>query len=468
MDIRINQAFDEILAAYPKSEFEALAENLRTGLNKEQLPSSGGDFSLVLRPAFLPIESYRSIREAAFYLTSAVRKATKALIKERILANELCLNEHECRLAQVDPLYDAVFTNASWVVSLENGKPQFSDFGPDSASEMASNEEQAGPYMSWEPMARMQALYDIDFCPSGIHLFQEVLKAYETYRQKKQLTTVQKKPVILIADWLEEHGAANAERLAAYGKAQSHDLLIADPRTLDFRGNALYSSGQAVDVVWRIFQAHDMILRKNDCEDLLEAYTQHAVCMTDSFRVKYVDKRGFLSVLTDERFERIFSRYEREAIRTFIPWTRRFEEAFTRYKGKKVDLPEFVLENKDKLVLKSNDRITKNGARKGSEMSESDWCRSLEAALKDEGQCWIVQEYVGSENELFPVLHNGDLGFESYEVQVVAYVVGDMADDIGVRLSKRSGGTEKEGIKHLPAFIVSRKQAGSKKQLSSN
>lgn len=468
MDIRINQAFDEILAAYPKSEFEALTENLKTNLSKEKSLSDGGDFPLGLRPALLPKALYLTIREASFYLTNAVRKAAKALIKEGLLANELFLTDPERRLVDVDPLYSGVFTTASWSVLVEKGKPVFTEFTPDVASEIALNDALARVYMDWRPMAKMLALYDVDYYPAAMRLFQEVLNLYEGYKQNKLITATEKKPVILIADWLEDRGATDAERLAAYGKAQGYDVPIADPRALGVCGNGLYSGGQPIDAVWRIFPARDMLLRKNDCEDLLEAYNEHKVCMAESVRAIYGEKRAILSVLADERFERIFSKYEREAIQTFIPWTRRFEETFSRYKGKKVDLPEFVLENKDKLILKSNDRYKENGTYKGERMTDSEWSRTLETALKDECTCWIVQERVKSVSELFPVLHNGDLGFEGYEIQILPYVIGDMADSFAVRLTKASNGNKDEKINHLPAVIVSGKQVALQKQLSSN
>ncbi|NTV46911.1 MAG: hypothetical protein HGB11_10420 [Chlorobiales bacterium] len=97
MDIRINQTFDEILAAYSKSEFEGMAEMLTANLNQGKSLSIGSDFSLPLRPIFLTIDQYRAIREASFYLGSAVRKIAKALIKEGVA----CLTDFGWRACQL-------------------------------------------------------------------------------------------------------------------------------------------------------------------------------------------------------------------------------------------------------------------------------------------------------------------------------------------------------------------------------
>lgn len=462
MDIRINQTFDEILAAYSKPEFEGMAEMLTANLNQGKSFPVGSDFSLPLRPIFLTIDQYRAIHEASFYLGSAVRKIAKALIREGLLANEVSLNDSERTLVEIDPLYDSIFTTAAWSVLLKDGKPKFTGFFPDQSYRIALNDMLAAAYMGWQPMARMQTQYDMDNVQSGMRLFQEVLGAYEGYKQKKHILTVEKKPVILIADWLEEHGASCAERLVAYGKAQGYDVLIADPRSLDFRGNALFASGLAVDAVWRVFPSHDMMTRKNECEALLEAYKERKVCMVDSPRSVYLEKPSLLSVLTDEKFERVFSRYEREAIQTFIPWTKRFEESFARYNGKKVDLPEFVHENKDVLILMSNDRYRKDESYVGGNLSESEWARKLEDALKDEGGCWIVQENAGSMNDLFPVLRNGNMSFESYRIEILPHMVGTDVGAFSARLSKSGGLDKKENEVPLPVFISSKKQVASK------
>ena len=62
-----------------------------------------------------------------------------------------------------------------------------------------------------------------------------------------------------------------------------------------------------------------------------------------------------LALLTDEAVTDRFPVAERKAIRDTIPWTRVVAQGKTTWQGQTVDLVEFILKNRTKLVLRPNE-----------------------------------------------------------------------------------------------------------------
>src|SRR5947208_1938784 len=91
----------------------------------------------------------------------------------------------------------------------------------------------------------------------------------------------------------------------------------------------------------------------------------------------------------------------RRAIRKHIPWTRKVREGHTTYDGKTVDLAEFVIKERERLVLKPNDEYGGKGVILGWTVEQHEWEQTLLTALTSS---YVVQEKVPVPKEPFPVL----------------------------------------------------------------
>src|SRR5207244_12091638 len=76
-------------------------------------------------------------------------------------------------------------------------------------------------------------------------------------------------------------------------------------------------------------------------------------------------------------------------------------ERHTRYGGKVVDLADFVIGNRQRLVLKPNDEYGGKGVVLGWTIDQHEWEQSFLAAL---GSSYVVQERVSVPRYPFPVL----------------------------------------------------------------
>ena len=85
------------------------------------------------------------------------------------------------------------------------------------------------------------------------------------------------------------------------------------------------------------------------------------------------------------------------------------------YRDQKVDLPEFILQNRDRLVLRPNDASTEFHSFRGSETDEAGWERALKQALRTP---YVVQEDVEPFTSQFPVYQYGSVQYRDMRVDV--------------------------------------------------
>ena len=159
----------------------------------------------------------------------------------------------------------------------------------------------------------------------------------------------------------------------------------------------------------------EFLLRFDLTHPLLRAYQDRAVCMVNSFRSEMAQKKAIFELLTDESITGSFPASERRAIKEFIPWTRVVRETKTKYRNKTVDLPDFILHHRQKLVLRPNDEGADQHSFRGSEVDDAGWEKALRTAMRSP---YVVQEVVEPVLDTFPVLQYGHLEMQKMRVDV--------------------------------------------------
>jgi uncharacterized circularly permuted ATP-grasp superfamily protein len=110
-----------------------------------------------------------------------------------------------------------------------------------------------------------------------------------------------------------------------------------------------------------------------------------------------------------------FPAAERKAIQQYVPWTRVVAPGNTRYGGKTVDLLEFILANREKLVLKPNDDSGEEHAVDGARTDSAGWERALRQAARTP---FVVQERLELSRAVFPIYRDGSVEMRELQVDV--------------------------------------------------
>jgi len=101
----------------------------------------------------------------------------------------------------------------------------------------------------------------------------------------------------------------------------------------------------------------------------------------------------------------IFNDEEKRIIEKYVPWSRKIINGSTNYGTETVKLENFILTNKDKLVLKPSSGYGGSGVYIGQRIPETQWEELIKTAFHQKN--WLIQEFVDSSPGLYQAGENG-------------------------------------------------------------
>jgi hypothetical protein len=177
--------------------------------------------------------------------------------------------------------------------------------------------------------------------------------------------------------------------------------------------------------------------------EVLNHFVKGNILMFNGPITRLLSNKLNLALLSENEDSDIFSDIEQETIRKYIPWTRKIAPGITIYKGQKIKLEDFIISNKDKLVIKPSEGYGGIGVCLGKYSTGNQWQECIKKAMKQKN--WLVQEYI----ESLPYLYQyGENGCAPYNVIWGGFVFG----------SKYVGGWVRMLPKKDPRGIINRKQ----------
>jgi carboxypeptidase Taq len=339
----------------------------------------------------------------------------------------------------VNPLYgrlDAVcdFTSARWQDSLRFMEPNLSGVG--------------GIHLG--PLAETLVIRDVvptlqDYDPSLVieaprdqrELFLQVLldHARAVGRRGSSLCLVEPK-------YVAEGPDEQSHLVEYFRERRGIELTHADPRELTLRDGEVYYENVRVDVAYRDYEIRDLLALEKEHGQRLDAiralFLQNRMVSAIGGDL---DHKSCWEVLTnDELAARYFSVAERQLFRRHVLWTRVVSERRTDTPDGPMDLPEYIRDYREELVLKPNRGYGGAGVVLGAAASQGDWealvTRAL-AAQHDAEEQWVVQAATALPVHLFPVLDEQGRSHEEPFYAVMGFAPTDHGIGIIARVSQK-------------------------------
>lgn len=403
--------YHKILESEPYKDL-SWAEELQSRMKASHLVAGNKPVSPVLRPHFITRRQYENLVKAAESLFCAINRVEQMALGSSQLMNRIQLLPAEKMLAGVDPGYPYLSVTSLLDTHLQNGTVRFVDYNPETPAGVAFGEALENLFYDSPPVKEFRKRYKLTKLGGTKYLLAALLKAYKEFGKQK------KKPTIAIVEFrqpFQTSESAEYQLIAEFFRREGYETAVVSPEQLTYRDGVLRAENFAIDLVYRRVKVHEFLVRFDLSHPLMRAYRDHAVCVVNSFRSEVAHKKAIFDLLTDETITSGFPALERKAIREFIPWTRVVATTQTSYQDKMVDLPEFILKNRDKLVLKPNDESTDNHAVCGPDTDEAGWEKALKQAMRSP---YVVQELIEPTRAQFPVLQYGTLQMRDMRVDV--------------------------------------------------
>ena len=407
----------------PVAAFHALLENERLAADSVQALSEGqrerrlmfGERPLcvAMRPQLLTSRRYEQAVAAAEGVASALAALEKAVLQDADLRRELGLESEEERLAMADPGFK--FSSPS--VRLDSffaDEVRFVEYDAESPAGMAYSDNLTDVFKQLPVMKAFRKRFRGKFLPTRRRQLGAMLHAF---RQWGRSAT----PVIAIVDWEGLPTAPEFEMFKTFFEDAGIKTVICDPRTLEFTRGKLYAGGKAVNLVYRRVLTSELLARGDDTLALREAYVAGAACVVNSFRAKLLHKKMSLALLSDDRYQRLYTPAQRAAIRRHVPWTRRVRP----------ELVAQIARRRKTMVLKPNDEYGGKGVVLGWTVDQAEWEAAIEVAITES---YVVQEAVEIPRVPFPVALDG-IRYLDLAVDLDPYLFNGRAGGFMTRVS---------------------------------
>jgi len=407
----------------------------------------------VLRPRFLAPQHYRFLRSRCAILLRAFDRAYQAALEDAVLRRQFGLVDWEEALIEREPGFpDASPTSRIDAFYLpEHDVMHLTEYNAETPAGAAFGDALTEAFFVLPVMRPFLRRFDLCPLPSRHGVLHALLGAYAAWGGDQHKT-----PRIAILDWREVPTYNEFVLWVDFFRARGLEARIVDPRNTEFhagRGGRLVADGEPIDLIYKRVLISELVERGGPNHPVIRAVQSGAVCMVNPFRCKLLHKKASLAVLSDERNMGLFSEDERQAIDAHIPWTRVVAERKTRHEDRTVDLVPFIIDQRERLVLKPNDAYGGAGIVLGWEVDGARWEQAVRVALAEP---FVVQERVPIPSEPFPSVVDGRVVFADRILDTAPFAYqGTYVDGCMSRLSTAAlVNVTAGGGSQVPTFLV--------------
>ena len=387
------------------------AKEIQEKMVAANLKEGGRPICPFLRPHFLSPRQYAALAKAAESLCSSIDRIKQMALASPALLAQLQLLPAEKMLATIDPGYPFLAVTSLLDTHLNGAGLHFVGYNTDTTPGVTYGSALADLFYDCPPVKLFRRQYNLTKLGGAKHLVSSLLTAYKQFGGKQ-------KPRIGVMEFRQAFQATeSSDYLLLSELFRNHGLEaeVVSPDQLEYKGGVLRQGKFVIDLVLRRVKVHDFLLRFDLTHPLVRAYRDRAVCVINSFRSELAHKRAIFALLSDESLTAGFPAAEKKAIQQYVPWTRVVAPVNTKHGDKTVDLQDFILRNRQSLVLKPNDDSGEEHTVQGWNTDDAGWERALKLAARTPH---VVQERVEPVKAVFPLLRYGSLEMRELQVDV--------------------------------------------------
>jgi len=358
----------------------------------------GAAMPTLLKPNFISQRQTTLLKDCVERMGRALTKFIALYLSEDRVREIMGFSEKEHELFSIEPGYGNPLVVSRLDAFLNGYSIKFLEFNCDSPAGIAYSDIQERGFRELFRMYPFLKKYSIEYMDRQQILLSSLLDCYAEFRiSHKQLP---EKPVVAIVDWANVSTYSEFELHQKYFREKGIETIITTPQEFSIRNGKALAGGQEVHLVYKRVITRELVKHWEEVGNFMEAIRDGLVCCCNSFRSVVVGNKKVLSVITDQRFNDIFTETEKQLIKDTIPWTRILSDSKVKFRGKEVELSSFVPENKDLLVLKPSNKYGGKDVYIGQETSQSTWEDIMNEHMAD--SMWVVQEFVDIPTGLFP------------------------------------------------------------------
>ncbi len=368
----------------------------------------------LLKPQFLTVEQVNRLEHVVKAISSALGKLIDLYLVDEDLRNMMQFSDTENEFFALDPGYTVPLVISRLDAFMSGYDIKFLEFNCDSPAGSSYADVIESAFKALLEKMTVLKSWQIDYVNRQEHLLNALLQCYAEFRI--QHTQLPEKPAIAIVDWEDVMTASEFGLLQNFISERGYKAIVTSPQQFEIKGNQMVAAGEVVHLIYRRVITRELIEKRGEAEAFIAGIKDHLACVVNPFRSFIVGNKKILAALTDERFQHIFSQTERDVIASTIPWTKVLSDNKVMYRGFRVDLKPFIIDNQEKLVLKAAVSYGGKDVFLGRETVPQKWASVVDQHIGSEA--WVVQEYTPIPQEMFPVIESGHVNFKLKKVNL--------------------------------------------------
>ncbi len=408
MDYMVRLANDPTWAA-------AEQENILRFTGEHGATYNGKPIPCPVKPHFIAPDQRRIMENAVENIMSALNKFVDFWLQSDELQRIWGVTEEELALYKIDPGYSGAIQVARLDGFLQDFELKFLEFNCDSPGGTGYADVIHRAFLDMFDRNGLGDGFHISNRQRLLQLANTLTNCYHEWRLNKQDPTRPAKPFIVVSDWRDVGTIPDIDITIQNLTEQGLDATFADPRDLELRDDGVYLGERRVDVLYKRVIVTELVADPAT-EALREAYKRGQLCMVNSPRSVIVGNKKIMAAMHHPDAQKVFNNSELEAVRAHMPWTWILREDKAMFQGFKVNLRDFVLDNKDLLVLKAAQSYGGKDVLLGFEANPDEWRELVDKHIED--QTWVVQQLVTIPKELFPRIQNGEVTMKLLNVNI--------------------------------------------------
>lgn len=444
---------NERVLAQPEASRKAL-EWIHVQQVAREVMFGGKSVPTLLRPNFISPAQERMLRGVTGVVMDCLEKVIKTYFESDVLHDVLRLSELEREMVSIEPGIERCIVKSRLDAFMDGDSLKFLEFNCDSPAAVAYGHMQNEIFYQTFLVEALTDKYELTWYNRSRMMFDALMQAYREFGGDAQRT--EENPHIAITDWRDVKTIHEFRILKGDFEDYGCPVTIIDPRDFELKGGRLLAAGRPVDIVYRRVIIREVLEKESEVGAFLEACRRRLVCVANSFRSKVVSNKSTLAVLTDHRFDKLFTDEQNEIKYRHIPWTRNFLPGKATYKDKDVDIIELARGEKDDFILKPCDGYGGQGVCVGRSVSAGEWEEMLN---KVSGGGYVIQEYVDIPEEDFPIVED-EVRIEKRKVNLNPFAIGGHYGGCISRVSASPIINVSAGGGMVPTFCIWPKEEG--------
>lgn len=393
----------------------------------------GAPVPVPIKPHFISPSQRKLMQIGLSRVHAALERFIDIWLADEQLQADWNVTPEEMELYKADPGYKNAIQVARFDAFLQDDDLKFLEFNCDSPGGTGYADVIHRGFLDFFERTGMADEYNVSNRSRLLHLGETLMDCYAEWRENHPDRP--EKPFVVVSDWRDVSTLPDINITIDHLRDTGLDAEFADPRDFEERDDGLYLNDRRVDLIYKRVIVKELV-SEPDAKCVADAYKAGKVCMANSPRSVIVGNKKILAAIRRPEIMAQMTQLQRDAIRRFVPWTEILRHDKVDFHGFKVNLRDFVLDNKDQLVLKAAQSYGGRDVFLGFETKDDAWLELVDKHIT--GNAWIVQQLVKIPKELFPEVEGDSVQMKLLNVNINPLAFGGQYAGSYSRLSVKN------------------------------